>query len=692
MPSNGTSSAPDLNPSQRRSLSVAVQHIARLLDEIDRLLIAARRPSPFSPLVSDISPAQAGVIRDYLDKARRALLAAVERHRLDPAGSPLDVRHAIGVRAVMASIAVEEERPKRLRGYGALDPSIAQELDRTCDEIDRAVRELQAFVHGGPDEDFGARLARLGKTAAEPELLAVLERVVREHSLVEFRQSFAALLARLEEKTFHVAVFGRVSSGKSSLLNALLGAPILPVGVTPVTAVPARVRLGSPPLARIRDAEGRTIEIPLERLFEYASEEGNPGNVKRVARLEIVYPVPGMPEGIELVDTPGIGSLATTGADEAFAYLPRTDLALLLVDAGSSLGPEELGLLRIFKDAAIPAEILLSKADLVDGPSRRKLADYVERTVSRELDLAVPVSLVSSVEGERGLVGAWFESRLRPLFARRKELAEESSRRMAGRLLEGVIAALRIRAGDGRAGTDLEAIEERRRADARIAAARKNVMADAEGMEGRFGDVLIAAVADAATRWRAGERGSQQARALIATAADTSSGDARRAIVDSLRGLHEALSASAAIVNPAAAELFRDSRAAPDLARLPVADVAGQLPSRPVKRPLLFGIFPKWTAQAALNGLQRAYEKPLRDVLRTLGFRLRDWSEQSVESLARAYHGAVEPFVPEARPLGSDGVTDASSPEPIRADLASLERFRAASPVVTAGPGARERA
>jgi len=667
---------PDLNQNHRRSLSVAVRHIARLLDEIDRLLFAARRPSPFSPLVSDISPAQAGVIRDYVDKARRALLAAVERHRLDPAGSPLDVRYAISVQATMASIAVEEERPKRLMGYGALDPSVAEEVDRTCDELERAVRELQAFVDGGPDEDFGARLARLGRTAAEPELLGLLERVVREHGLVEFRRSFAALLARLEEKTFHVAVFGRVSSGKSSLLNALLGAPILPVGVTPVTAVPARVRLGRPAVARIRDAGGATIEIPLERLAEFASEEGNPGNVKRVARLEIVYPVPGMPEGIELVDTPGIGSLATTGAEEAFAYLPRTDLALLLVDAASSMGPDEIGLLRIFKDAAIPAEILLSKADLVDGPSRRKLADYVARTVSRELDLAVPVSLVSSVEGERELVRAWFERRLRPLFARRKELTEESTRRMAGRLLEGVIAALRIRAGDGGAGTELEAVEERRRADARIAATRKKVVSDAEGMESRWGDVLIAAVSDAAARWRAGERSAQEARALIATAADATSGDVRRAIVDALRELHETLGLSAAAVSPAAAELFRDARAAPDLARLPVADVASQIASRRVKPPLLFGLFPGWSAQAALNGLRRAYEKPLRDVLRAWGFRMRDWAERSVESLARAYHGAVEPFAREEVPGAPGAGADASSRERIRADLTILERFR----------------
>lgn len=688
MPTNQRTGPPDLNENQRRSLSVLVRHVAKLLEEIDRLLDAARRPSPFNRLVSDVTPAQAGVVRDYVDKARRALLAAAGRHRLDVAGSPLDVRHAIDIQAVMASIAVEESRPKRLRGYGTLDPSVAEEVDRTCDEIDRALRELQVFVRGGPEEDFAGRLSRLGRTTAEPELLALVERVLREHGLVEFRRSFAALLARLEEKTFHVAVFGRVSSGKSSLLNAVLGAPILPVGVTPVTAVPARVRLGSPALARIRDVEGRTTEIPLERLPEFASEEGNPGNIKRVARLEVVYPVPGVPEGIELVDTPGIGSLATSGSEEAFAYLPRTDLALLLVDAAASIGPDELGLLRIFKDAAIPVEILLSKADLVDETSRRKLVDYVRTSVVREVGLDVPVTAVSAVASERSLVRDWFERRLRPLFARRRELAEESARRMAGRLLEGVIAALMVRAGvAGTGGDAAAAAEERRRADARIAEMRKKVVSDAEGLEGRWADVLIAAVADAAAHWRAGEKDPQDVRALVQAAAEGASGEVRAAIVDALRELHEALAASAGAVGPGAADLFHGASTAPDLSRLPVADVAGSLSDRSLSRPLLFSLFPGWSAQAALNGLRAAYEKPLREVLRVWGYRLRDWADRSVESLARAYHGAVEPFVREEPQ--SSAAPGGPSTAKIRADLAALERFRD-QPVMAGAPDGRD--
>ena len=537
----------------------------------------------------------------------------------------------------------------------------------------RGPADLSRFVVEGPEEDFGRRLARLGRTAVEPGLLALLERVIREEGLVEFRRLFRSLLERMEEKSFHVAVFGRVSSGKSSLLNALLGAPILPVGVTPVTAVPARVRVGAPPQARVRYADGRSEALPLSRLAELASEEENPGNVKRVARLEVVYPAAGLPDGVELVDTPGIGSLATTGADEAFAYLPRTDLALLLVDIGSAPGPDERGLIRLFRDAAIPVEILISKADLVNEDAQSKVKRYVEEGLGRELGASVSASLVSAVDEGRPLVKRWFEARLAPLFARRKELVEESIRRMAGRLLEGVTAALRARAGEDPRADAGEAAEERRRADALIAETRRKVTAAADGLQERWGEVLVMAVSDGVARWRAGERGPLDARPLVATAADSMTDAVRRGIVDALRELHRGLAASAAAVAPAASDVFASSHASPDFTGLPVADLSGPLPERKVRRPVLLGVAPGWAAQRLLDSLRDSHSRPLREALRIYGYRLRDWSDHAADRLAGAFHGATEPFAPAAR--GGESAPDPAARTRLRENLQALEQF-----------------
>jgi ribosome biogenesis GTPase A len=47
----------------------------------------------------------------------------------------------------------------------------------------------------------------------------------------------AGLRRRLNTECFQVAALGQFKRGKSTLLNALLGIPVLPTGVIPVTAV-----------------------------------------------------------------------------------------------------------------------------------------------------------------------------------------------------------------------------------------------------------------------------------------------------------------------------------------------------------------------------------------------------------------------------------------------------------------------
>ena len=46
------------------------------------------------------------------------------------------------------------------------------------------------------------------------------------------------LAARISEGRFYVACIGQFKRGKSTLINALIGEPVLPVGFIPVTAVP----------------------------------------------------------------------------------------------------------------------------------------------------------------------------------------------------------------------------------------------------------------------------------------------------------------------------------------------------------------------------------------------------------------------------------------------------------------------
>ena len=70
------------------------------------------------------------------------------------------------------------------------------------------------------------------------------------------------LANRVSEGRFYVACMGQFKRGKSTLINALIGDPVLPVGFTPVTAVPTVIRFGDRRSARIQVGDGAWREFP----------------------------------------------------------------------------------------------------------------------------------------------------------------------------------------------------------------------------------------------------------------------------------------------------------------------------------------------------------------------------------------------------------------------------------------------
>jgi hypothetical protein len=106
------------------------------------------------------------------------------------------------------------------------------------------------------------------------------------------------LAARISEGRFYVACLGQFKRGKSTLINALIGEPLLPVGYVPVTAVPTVVRFGDQPRARTQARDGSWREIVVSDLKQYVSEEHNPENTQGVAGVEVFVPSPLLAAGM----------------------------------------------------------------------------------------------------------------------------------------------------------------------------------------------------------------------------------------------------------------------------------------------------------------------------------------------------------------------------------------------------------
>jgi len=106
-----------------------------------------------------------------------------------------------------------------------------------------------------------------------------------------YRSKLTELNSRYSEGRFHLAVLGQFKRGKSNLLNALIGEPILPMGVIPLTAAPTFIQYAETPKIRVQyqgghvadKFSGASTEERSAYLAKFVTEEGNPQN-----RLDVV--------------------------------------------------------------------------------------------------------------------------------------------------------------------------------------------------------------------------------------------------------------------------------------------------------------------------------------------------------------------------------------------------------------------
>lgn len=180
------------------------------------------------------------------------------------------------------------------------------------------------------DPAIGSRDAGRHHSHATESLRALLEdphipAAVRESLAAEFMR-LESMLGRLERDELHLAVFGRVSVGKSALANALLGEEAFDVGVLHGTT---------------RDATPRPWR-------EVAGS------------------------GVHLIDTPGIDELDGEARERlAFEVAGISDLVVFVVDG--DMTARERDALALLARTERPLLLALNKADRYSGDERERL-------------------------------------------------------------------------------------------------------------------------------------------------------------------------------------------------------------------------------------------------------------------------------------------------------------------------------
>lgn len=226
--------------------------------------------------------------------------------------------------------------------------------------------------------------------------------------LADLRQALVQL-----DELFLIVVAGEFNSGKSALINALLGQRVLPEGVTPTTTRITLVRYGD----KVEESFGAggivALTFPLDLLHE-----------------------------LNFVDTPGTNAVIRQHEELTRDFVPRSDLVIFVTSADRPFTESERQFLEHIRAWGKKIVFVLNKRDiLADENELREVTTFVADNATRLLGAPPEVFAVSAKQGSgmdelRAYMQSWLDetARLRVKFANPLGVAEQILKRENTRL------------------------------------------------------------------------------------------------------------------------------------------------------------------------------------------------------------------------------------------------------------------
>ena len=357
---------------------------------------------------------------------------------------------------------------------GAGDPAAVEEALAHGTPADEGFAEAKLFVAprevGGLDRARLAVLARLAPTVAGRRfvvrafapseapagnvvaLLAWAARLCeREPRLLPLAVPMARA-AEAFDRPLLVAVMGEFNAGKSSLVNALAGDTVAPVGVTPTTATINVLRYGTPG-GRVSYHDGTTRELGVASVGPFLAGLGD-REAATIRQVEVFAPLEAL-RRVEIVDTPGLNSLRPEHERVAREFLVEADALVWVFAAGQAAKASEREALQMARAAGKHVLGVVNKIDRAAPDEVVGVLRHVESTLGDLIEGAVPLSAQAALaarrggdqaaEAQSGLVA--LEARLdQTFFARARDLKRATA-----------LAALRRFFGEARAAVTSDA-------------------------------------------------------------------------------------------------------------------------------------------------------------------------------------------------------------------------------------------
>ena len=224
----------------------------------------------------------------------------------------------------------------------------------------------------------------------------------------KIREQYAADIKALENKrdasignTYRIGVIGVTSSGKSTLINSLMGESILPSRACPSSSQLVRCHYSEERKVVVYFEDGTKLvlsgkDCDQDAISFYADEGFNANNKEQVKELELCSPNFPLGKDVILVDSPGLDAFGYEGHEKLTmaSLLPTVDLCILVTTcktnsdqklqsvlntiAENSTSNMSVILVQNMIDSIVPSADGLKSANDVAKDHRRRLQRVVD--------------------------------------------------------------------------------------------------------------------------------------------------------------------------------------------------------------------------------------------------------------------------------------------------------------------------
>jgi GTPase SAR1 family protein len=278
------------------------------------------------------------------------------------------------------------------------------------------------------------------------------------------------LKRKLSENELQIVVVGSFKRGKSTLINALVGEPVLPMAVVPLTSVVTLVRCGKEKAANVEFLGGHRENISFNHIPDFVAEDRNPKNEKKVDRVIVDIPSPFLREGTILVDTPGVGSIYRHNTQVAERYFPKADAMILVLSVDPPISELELEFLNSIRRWTKRLYVIVNKVDYFSTEELEQSLRFIRSALRSVLGegnaLLFPISAKRGLEAKKNAdAELWRQSGMQSLedslnhlmIEGKRNLLRQSVSERAERLLGNLCLEIELELGSlTKAAQDIE--------------------------------------------------------------------------------------------------------------------------------------------------------------------------------------------------------------------------------------------